>query len=291
MRLPHALPSPHLRALRYRLLSLVEGAGEASRRVRRIAILRAMPASQRTHGDEGTSAPPVRWRVVEIAPDSQSARLAPYVPLDALARLLDATFGSGAWANRFTPFGTEAVVAELSIEGLPKSAVVRSVAGAGHPDEWAAAALNAAAALHGLELPIDPAADAWVDWDDEAREPLWWPEGATAGGPGMGRPSDDVREPSDGAPSPPTSAVPEAAAPDTATPDTATPEPAASGSAPIRSEGQRAIDKLMDRLREAGRGLEAAKLVNEHRGYGSDPDEARALYARLRQLLLEGATS
>ena len=234
-----------------------------------------MPASQRMYGDEGTSAPPVRWRVVEIAPDARSARLAPYLPLHALARLLDATFGSGAWANRFVPFGAEAVVAELSIEGLAKSTVVRGVAGSGHPEEWAAAALNAAASLHGLELGIDPASEAWVDWDDDAGEPLWWPEPAAASLLDDPGPTDDVGERPLGAPT--------AASPDA-------PAAAASG-APIRSEGQRAIDKLMDRLREAGHGLEAAKLVNEHRGYGSDPDEARALYARLRQLLLEGAAS
>lgn len=228
-----------------------------------------MPASQRTHGDEGTSAPPVRWRVVEIAPDSQTARLVPYLPLEPLARLLDGTVGSGAWANRFVPFGADAVVAELSIEGLTKSAVVQGVAGAGNPEQWAAAALNAAAVLHGFDLPVDPTSEAWVDWDAEAREPLWWPEAASA-----------------------TPEVPIAAPerPVGMAPSPAEPEPAAA-SAPIRSEGQRAIDKLMDRLREAGHGLEAAKLVNEHRGYGSDPDEARALYARLRQLLLEGATS
>lgn len=227
-----------------------------------------MPASQRTHGDVGTAAPSVRWRVAEVAPDAQTARLTPYLSLDALARLLDATFGSGAWANRFVPFGDAAVVGELAIEGLTKSAVAKGVPGAGDPEQWAAAALTAAASLHGLELPLDPTAEAWVDWDDDAREPLWWPEASAATAAGASPP------PSTGGAAPP------AAARD------AEPTPA-----PIRSEGQRAIDKLMDRLREAGLGLEAAKLVNEHRGYGSDPGEARALYARLRQLLLDGTAS
>ena len=48
--------------------------------------------------------------------------------------------------------------------------------------------------------------------------------------------------------------------------------------------GQQAIDRLVERLRGEGLGLEAAKLLIEYGGYGDDPPTARDLYARLRAL-------
>jgi len=48
------------------------------------------------------------------------------------------------------------------------------------------------------------------------------------------------------------------------------------------------IDKLVARLREAGRGKEAAALVVKYGGYGSDPESTRKLYGELRSLLLAG---
>lgn len=225
----------------------------------------------------------VHWRVVEIAPDGLSARLAPYLGLETLARLLDATFGAAGWANRFLPFSDRAVVGELEIEGVVKASVVQGVPAAGGPEGWAAAALTKAAALHGLELPVDPSSEAWVDWDDAAGEPRWWPDHEADAVPTGLAPAANEATPR---PEQRTGPHPEPHL-EQREPDGSTPAAAA----PIKSEGQQAIDKLMDRLRDAGRGLAAAKLVTEHQGYGTDPDEARALYARLRQLLLDGATS
>lgn len=51
--------------------------------------------------------------------------------------------------------------------------------------------------------------------------------------------------------------------------------------------GQQAIDRLVERLRQEGRGLEAAKLVMNYGGYGDDAEAARELYSKLRALLLE----
>jgi hypothetical protein len=149
--------------------------------------------------------------------------------------------------------------------------------------ELAAASLTEAAHMHGAELPVDPRGDAWVDWDPDERVPLYWPEVAEE------EVARTIRDGAEGASAhvgtsgeSPTDASPDAPAKPLGTPAEAP------GQAPIRSEGQRAIDKLVDRLREAGRGLEAARLVMEHKGYGNDPDEARELYARLRQLLIDG---
>jgi len=44
---------------------------------------------------------------------------------------------------------------------------------------------------------------------------------------------------------------------------------------------------LVARLREAGKGREAAALVVKYGGYGADPEATRKLYGELRALLLE----
>lgn len=54
--------------------------------------------------------------------------------------------------------------------------------------------------------------------------------------------------------------------------------------------GQQAIDRLMERLRQEGQGLAAARLVTEYQGYGANPEAARELYAKLRALLLAAGT-
>jgi hypothetical protein len=69
------------------------------------------------------------------------------------------------------------------------------------------------------------------------------------------------------------------------------PEPAMmqseAASIPEKPAGQQAIDKLIERLREQGQGLEAAKLLIRYGGYGQNPEAARELYSKLRDLLKE----
>ncbi|HHO58457.1 MAG TPA: DNA repair protein Rad52 [Oceanithermus profundus] len=68
--------------------------------------------------------------------------------------------------------------------------------------------------------------------------------------------------------------------------------PGARREAPPRPEtakpsAQELIDRLIARLREAGKGREAAALVVKYGGYGSDPETTKKLYGELRALLLE----
>lgn len=237
-----------------------------------------MPRSGRAHVLEAPSTPGVRWRVVEIDARNGRARVAPYLEVRAIATILDGYFGVEGWGNRFQPMSAGALVCELEIDGLSKSAVVAAVGAqaeaAVDAEALAGAALTASAALHGLDLPFDPGEEAWVPWDADAEAPL---AGRDAGVP----PHEGVPS---GEPVPPDAAGSEAVRP----PGMPSEAP---GHAPIRSEGQQAIDKLMDRLREAGLGFEAAKLVNQHQGYGHDADAARELYARLRQLLLDARSA
>lgn len=68
--------------------------------------------------------------------------------------------------------------------------------------------------------------------------------------------------------------------------------PEARPEAPPRTEAakpsaQELIDRLIARLREAGKGREAAALVVKYGGYGRDPETTKRLYGELRALLLE----
>lgn len=69
-----------------------------------------------------------------------------------------------------------------------------------------------------------------------------------------------------------------------------TPQPVAVPE-PKKPGAQELIDKLVTRLREAGKGREAAALVVKYGGYGSDPEATRKLYGELRALLVEKGAS
>jgi len=59
----------------------------------------------------------------------------------------------------------------------------------------------------------------------------------------------------------------------------------------LSSEGLRMIDRLVERLKDEGQGLAAARLLVRFGGYGKDPEAARELYGALRALLKRGATT
>jgi hypothetical protein len=188
----------------------------------------------------------LRWRVLELDPADHRARLAPELSAEAVVARLDEVCGVEGWSKRYLPFGAEALVCELTIDGVTKAEVVHARSPQDLPEALAGSALSRVAANFGLRPPIDDDASAWVDADPETGEPLHPPEvGATA-------PAADVP----------------ALAP-------ALDKPA----------GQVAIDRLVERLREDGLGLEAAKLLIEYGGYGDDPETARDLYGKLRDLL------
>jgi len=69
-----------------------------------------------------------------------------------------------------------------------------------------------------------------------------------------------------------------------------TPQPVAAPE-PKKPSAQELIDKLIARLREAGKGREAAALVVKYGGYGADPEATRKLYGELRALLVEKEAS
>jgi hypothetical protein len=231
------------------------------------------------------------WCVAQLDREGSTARLEPVVSEAAVVERLDAVLGTDGWSLRIVPVGPDAVVCELALLDVHKSAVARSFAGTLPMDRVAGWALGRAAGLCGMH-PVT-ANGAWVDFDLEAGEPVVEPElgpelerayevgpGAIADGPVPSAPESWVepvradREEQGGGARP------------------GADEGATVEAGEARSEGQQVIERLVDRLRAEGLGREAAALVVEHGGYGRTAEEARELYRRLRTLLLQkGAPS
>jgi len=286
------------------------------------------------------------WCVAQLDREGSTARLEPVVSEAAVVERLDAVLGVEGWSVRLLPLGSDAVVCELALLGVHKSAVAGSFAGTLAMERVGAWALGRAAGLCGMH-PFTRRG-AWVDFDLETGEPVFLPEDGAEGGPESGTGSGTGIAPESGAEAALDAGAGTAEPPNTRECDDLPAETAvaaagdagesvseegaaevdgfgndmsesdASGSdapgndGPVdgghadreadgsagadagtaRSEGQQAIERLVDRLRAEGLGRQAAALVVEYGGYGRSAEAARELYRRLRELLLQkGAPS
>ncbi len=216
------------------------------------------------------------WRVVRVSADKLSAQVRPQLPAAVVTSRLDAVLGVGGWSHSFVGMGERGLCCTLTVRSAPgtvsdvhKSAAVAYTEYTG-VEAAAEDALAAAAAFFGLRSPVALDELPWVDFDAEQGQILYEPDAAT----------DTAVDLPDDTPTDAPEVTPAAERAPSAAP------PPASVS-PTKSAGQQAIDKLLDRLKSEGRGLQAAKLLNTYGGYGSDPQAARELYARLRELLME----
>jgi hypothetical protein len=274
-------------------------------------------------------APALDWCVAQLDSEGSTARLEPVVSEPAVVERLDQVLGIEGWSMRLVPLGPDAVVCELELLGVHKTGVARSFGGQLAMDRVCAWAMGRAAGRCGMRPPSERG--AWVDFDFETGEPVVVPEigidadhdagpefgldgpraegragagraGAArdgAGPAGAGRDGgveaggaeiDGVeagRFEAGGVEAGGVEAVPSDGGAFDARQDG---EPAPD-TGPARSEGQQVIERLVERLRAEGLGREAATLVVEHGGYGRSPEEARELYRRLRELLLERGTA
>lgn len=213
------------------------------------------------------------WRIVRLSPDQLSAQVRPQLPAAVIAARLDAVLGVEGWSHNLAALGERGLVCTLSVAGAYKSAAVAYSAQTGVA-EAAEDALAAAAAFFGLCPPVALAELPWVDYDAEQGQILYEPE----------LPETELPEPElPGGVEPVPVSVP-SPVPGSALEENHESPPPAPASA--KSAGQQAIDKLVDRLKAEGRGLQAAKLLTSYGGYGGDPAAARELYAKLRELLL-----
>ena len=209
----------------------------------------------------------LEWRVLELSEDGASARLRPQLRYSAVVARLDSAATRGGWSNRYHALG-EAVSAEISVGTLTKAAVAQSA----HVSAATSAqdAFVRAAELLGMVPPVAKG-EYWVDYDAENGTPLYEPDVSAANTPMMN--AAGQAEPSFNAVVQPNEPV----QPVSETPDETSPKAV--------------IDRLIDRLGKEGLGLEAAKLVNQHGGYGEDTEAARTLYKKLRALLLKDTQS
>ena len=205
----------------------------------------------------------LEWRVLRLDDEQLRAQARPQLRADAVLRRLDEVVGVASWSNALVSLGPDAVACTLTVQAVSKSAAA-SLGPASSATTLADDALVYAAERFHMLPPADLALTYWVDYDRENRTMLYEPSPVS---------SDEMSV--------------EVPAPAAVTPSvsSALSEPAAP--AP-KSAGQQAIDRLVERLKAEGRSLEVAKLIIAYDGYGTDPDAARELYAKLRQLLREG---
>ena len=226
----------------------------------------------------------VAWLPVEVADAGDEVRVVALVAAEALRERFDRTVGIAGWGVAYAPLEAGALACHVTVAGVTKGAVAPAAL-VGGAAATAEAAFARAAELFGLRAPLPSGAAAWVPCDPETLVPLHLPEvdlapGAPAAGAGdavVGSAAPQV--PSDGA-----ATGAKAAAGAVAAPADAAMPPAASPPAE-KPTGQQMIDRLVDRLKEEGQGLAAARLLVRYGGYGKDPDTARELYAQLRVLL------
>ena len=209
----------------------------------------------------------LEWRVLRLDDEQLRAQVRPQLRLDALTDRLDETVGIAGWSHTLVPLGpTGSVACTLTVEGVSKSAGANLGPGLAASVLADDALVYAAERFHMLP-PADLTLSYWVDYDRESGTTLYEP----------GRQPGGFTE--EGSPEAETPVTP------AETPTARGPETSGESKPTPKSAGQQAIDRLVERLKADGLGLQAAKLVIAYDGYGSNPDAARELYAKLRELL------
>lgn len=206
--------------------------------------------------------------MAEFDAATAEALLRPRLRPGAIRARLDEAAGAAGWSVRFA-LGEGAVACTLEVEGVARSAVVAVIRGAGGGAEEAAdRALARAAEDFGLLAP-SAGAERRVPYDEATGEVLLDDDAGGALGP------DEVAQAAVG--------VADEPAPLGEAPDLTREAAEARG---VPAEGQRMIDRLVERLKDEGQGLAAARLLVRYGGYGKDPTAARELYRELRALLV-----
>jgi hypothetical protein len=198
----------------------------------------------------------LEWRIVALSTEGNEATVRPQLRFEAVLQRLDETLSIAGWSSRYRAIG-EAVSCELTIGTVTKSALAEST----HVDKSTASkdAFVYAAELFALVPPVNRTESYHADYDPETKTLLYEPE--------VGNPS-----------------APRPQAPESGSSP-------AKEETPVKSAGQQAIDKLVERLEHEGKGKAVAKLVVQYGGYGQNPEAARELYGKLRALLVDGSSS
>jgi hypothetical protein len=239
----------------------------------------------------------VAWLPVELADGGEEVRVVPLVAAAALRARFDQVLGIAGWSVAYAPLDAGAVACHVTVAGVTKGAVAPAAL-VGGPAAAADAAFAHAAAAFGLRPPFPAGTTAWVPCDPETLLPLHpptvEPTPAVEASPAVEATADDAvaaDAPSAAAAVGPAHAAAPGAVRPGGAPDAVRVGAAAAGAvappAPPAEKptGQQMIDRLVERLKDEGQGLAAARLLVRYGGYGKDPDTARELYAQLRALL------
>ena len=205
----------------------------------------------------------LQWRIEALSQDKRRALVVPHIDAKALLDRLDEVVGTHGWHDSYevlqaplsSAAGIYAVKCRLTIMDVCKEDV-----GEGHSFKAAFSdALERAAVKFGVGRFLYPVDQQWVDHDPQTGQ-ISLPK--VEGVIGADRyPSSETK---------PAQAVVSTAT----TPSTEN-----------KPEPQELIDRLVERLREAGLGKQTAQIVMKYGGYGKSPDETRKLYGELRALL------
>lgn len=244
----------------------------------------------------------VQWRVEALSKDKRRAMVVPYVDARTVLDRLDEVLGPSGWADSYEVLEAKeanyAVRCRLTLLDIAKEDV-------GEGDSLKAAfsdALKRAAVKFGIGRYLYRLDKQWVDHDPDSgrfkapelgvgEHPTPPPprSSQTASRPQPTEPPQPRSEPADpqrAEPavqprvkvSPPTEPARSQQVEPTDIPPSPQPESA-------KPEPQELIDRLIERLKEAGLGKQSALIVTKYGGYGKTPDETRRLYGELRALL------
>jgi len=155
------------------------------------------------------------------------------------------------WSNRYIAISDDAIAAEIKIAETIKTRICSLDNPLLDSTLIAQDAFVLTAEDFGIKTNID-SGDYWVDYDPVSQSILFEPELETKAKASI-KPVEAVKQ--------------------------------------NKSETKDVIDRLVERLRAEGLGLDAAKLLTKHGGYGEDSESAKLLYGKLRSLLLEKTAS
>lgn len=195
----------------------------------------------------------MQWRVEALSKDKRKALVAPFVSHSALLDRLDEVLGPQGWQDSY-----EVLQAQPNLYAVKCRLTILNTSkeDLGEGDSLKAAfaeALVRAAAKFGVGRRHMQLEQQWVDYDAGTGQ---------FNPPGTETPSQ-----------PPQSGRHERAS-------------ASEG----KPEPQELIDRLLERLKQAGLGKQAAQIVVKYGGYGKHPEETRKLYGELRALLKSQAS-
>ncbi|GIW26486.1 Rad52/Rad22 family DNA repair protein [Meiothermus sp.] len=202
----------------------------------------------------------LQWRVEALSKDKRRALVVPDLDIRAVLERLDEVVGVHGWQDTYEVLHTPTAAADHYAVKCRLTVMDISKEDVGEGDSLKAAfsdALLRTAIKFGLGRHLYRLEQQWVDHDPETGKFNPPQVHLVAAAPSL----------RSEAPAPPE--APE----NTRSPDPAKPEP------------QELIDRLIERLKGAGLGKQAAQIVMKYGGYGKHPDETRKLYGELRALL------